>query len=387
MQPPPPPVQIRPAKIIQRPTRPVANQVNYSLHGLYIVICKSLIQRSLIPQPLSFFNTSAKRLGAGGTVNGSLQSNQTPLSVAEDTGKVLKAAESIKQRQQQGALGKTTSSLNVQNLTVVQQIQLLALIQQYQTMQKPKSVATSQTPIAQPPEGKSLTPDPQHLTDETVNKSTPVSSLTNSHTSTGKESAESDTDLYKLMHAAPIKTTPKKLGTSSRPLPVEEVSSDTVNNLLNSLMNNQSDKHQQDLARLASETAELLPSFTAGLLQGRSDSSTIGAGSTLTDPLPELLLNHNDAAQRLDHLPPLDPDSNPLGLFNLDNLLEVLIHIENAGGVFKSLVYSNIFVHDTLLVHYIIGVAVNGLRHVCQIIIIFVFYLIGSGCLAQCFHR
>ena len=283
------------------------------------------IQRNLVPQPLSFFNTSDKRTGVGGTAAGSQQSTQSGASVAEDTGKVLKAAESIKQ-QQQGAMGKTASSLNIQNLTVVQQIQLLALIQQYQTMQKPKPVATSQpSTTTQPPEDKTLTPDHQHSTNETLNKSSPSPVH-------GSETDELDTDLYKLMHAAPIRTTPKKLGQPSQPLPPDEVSSDTVNNLLTSLMNNQSsDKHQQDLARLANETAELLPSFTAGLFQGKSDTARAGTASVEpTGTLPELLLS-NDTAQKPDHLPSLDSDSNPLGLFNFDNLLEVL---ENACGIF-----------------------------------------------------
>ena len=280
------------------------------------------IQRNLIPQPLSFFNTSDKRSGVGGTATGSQQSTQSGASVAEDTGKVLKAAESIKQ-QQQGTMGKTASSLNIQNLTVVQQIQLLALIQQYQTMQKPKPVATSQPSTStQPPEDKALTPEYQHPTNESLNKSSPAPVH-------GRETDELDTELYKLMHAAPIKTTPKKLGQPSRSLPPDEVSSDTVNNLLSSLMNNRSsDKHQQDLARLANETAELLPSFTAGLLQSKSD--TAGASTASTEPtgssLPELLLS-NDTAHKPDHLPSLDSDSNPLGLFNLDNLLEVLIYM------------------------------------------------------------
>lgn len=288
------------------------------------------IQRSLIPQPLSFF-TSAKNINAASTVTRSQQSGHNAPSVAKDTGKVLKAAESIKQRQQQGTLGKTVSSLNVQNLTVVQQIQLLALIQQYQTMQKPKPVVTSQaSTTTQPPEDKSLISNYQHPTNEAPNKSNPVSAM-NSYPATSKESDELDKELYKLMHATPIKTSPKKLGQPSQPLPVDEVSSDTVNNLLSSFMNNQADKHQQDLAKLASETADLLPSFTAGLLKGRPHSSAAsGVNTTSTDTtssLPELLLN-NDAVHKSDHLPSLDSDSNPLGLFNLDNLLEVFILIE-----------------------------------------------------------
>lgn len=296
------------------------------------------MQRSLIPQPLSFFNTSNKRTG---TVAGSLQSNQNAVSVAEGTGKVLKAAESIKQQQQQGALGKTTSSLNIQNLTVVQQIQLLALIQQYQTMQKPKSVTTSQSSTAtQPLEGKALTSNHQHLSNETLNKSSPTP-VVNSQLAADKEPNDMDTELYKLMHAAPIRTTPKKQGQPSRPIPVDEMSSDTVNNLLSSLMNHQSDKHQQDLTRLANETAELLPSFTAGLLQSKSDNSAAaaaGMGTVSTDgtgSLPELLLS-SDVSQKPDHLPSLDSDSNPLGMFNLDSLLEVLnTHIiENSNGIY-----------------------------------------------------
>ena len=265
----------------------------------------------------------------GGTAAGSQQSTQSGASVAEGTGKALK---SIKQ-QQQGAMGKTPSSLNIQNLTVVQQIQLLALIQQYQTMQKPKPVTTSQpSTTTQPPEDKTLTPpDHQHSTNETLNKSSP----TPVH---GRETDDLNTDLYKLMHAAPIKTTPKELGQPSRSLPPDEVSSDTVNNLLSSLMNNQSsDKHQQDLARLANETAELLPSFTAGLFQGKSDTARAGTASVEpTGTLPEVLLS-NDTAQKPDHLPSLDSDSNPLGLINFDNLLEVLTHIENACRIFKYL--------------------------------------------------
>ena len=303
------------------------------------------VQRNLIPQPLSFFNTSDKRVGVGGTAAGSQQSTQSGASVAEDTGKVLRAAESIKQ--QQGALGKTASSLNIQNLTVVQQIQLLALIQQYQTMQKPKPATTSQpSTTVQPPEDKTLISDHPHSANETLNKSSPAPAH-------GRETDELDAELYKLMHAAPIKTTPKKLGQPSRSLPPDEVSSDTVNNLLSSLMNNQSsDKHQQDLARLASETAEFLPSFTAGLLQGKSD--TAGAGTSSAEPtstLPELLLS-NDTAQKPDHLPPLDSDSNPLGLFNLDNLLEVLIHIENADGIFKYLCYHYTCILYTHALHF-----------------------------------
>ena len=281
-------------------------------------------------------------------MTGSQQSSQNGPSVAEDTGKVLKAAESIKQQQQQRALGKAVSSLNVQNLTLVQQIQLLALIQQYQTMQKPKPVVTSQASTTQPPEDKAHVSNHLNFTNETLNKSNLIST-TNSYsttTTTGKESSELDKELYKLMHATPIKTSPKKLGQSSRPLPADEVSSDTVNNLLSSLMNNQADKHQRDLAQLASETAELLPSFTAGLLKGRSDSSAAASGvnTTSTDTtsaLPELLLN-NDAAHRSDHLPPLDSDSNPLGLFNFDNLLEVLIHIDHGVSVTLNYILCNL---------------------------------------------
>lgn len=316
------------------------------------------MQRNLIPQPLSFFNTSGKKAGAGGTTAGSLQSSLNPASVVEGTGKVLKAAESIKQRQQQGALGKTASSLNVQNLTVVQQIQLLALIQQYQTMQKPKPVAASQASTAsQLPEDKTLTSDHRHSTNETLNKSSPVPVI-NSDPSTDKEP---DTELYKLMHAAPIKTTPpKKLGRPSQPLVDEEVSSDTVNNLLSSLMNNQSDKHQQDLARLADETADLLPSFTAGLLQSKSNNSVgaaAGVSAASTDALPELLLN-SDTPQKPDYLPSLDSDTNPLGMFNFDSLLEVLIHIENVGRIsdYLKFVHMNCYIFYTHVYHFIVSV-------------------------------
>lgn len=288
----------------------------------------------MIPQPLSFFNTPDRRIGIGGAVAGSQQSNQNAPSVAEDTGKVLKAAESIKQRQQQGALGRMASSLNVQNLTLVQQIQLLALIQQYQTMQKPKPAAASQSSTTtQAPEDKTITSNHRHPANTPPNKSisTPV---VNSNPTTADKI---DTELYKLMHAAPIRTSPKKLVQSvAQPLPPDEVSSDTVNNLLSSLMNNQSDKnHQQDLARLANETAELLPSITAGLLQG---NSAAGVGTTPTDTttsLPELLLSNNDTVHKPDNLPLLDSDSNPIGLFNFDNILEVLIYIENAVKIFS----------------------------------------------------
>lgn len=250
----------------------------------------------------------------------------------------MRAAESIKQQQQQGGLSKTASSLNIQNLTVVQQIQLLALIQQYQTMQKPKSAASSQTSTtAQPPEEKTIS-NHQRSTNETLNKSSPVPVVN----TTDKEPDELDKELYKLMHAAPIKTSPKKLGRPSQPLAVDEVSSDTVNNLLTSLMNNQSDKHQQDIARLANETAELLPSFTAGLLQSKSNDSVTGGVNTAsteagaTGLLPELLLSNDTAPQKPDHLPSLDSDSNPLGLFNFDNLLEVHLAIGiNASEIFN----------------------------------------------------
>lgn len=291
---------------------------------------------------MSFFNTSDRRTGVGGTAGGSHQSTQSGASVA-DTGKVLKAAESIKQ-QQQGTMGKTASSLNIQNLTVVQQIQLLALIQQYQTMQKPKPVATSQpSTTTQPPEDKTLPQDHQQSNNEALNQSSP----TPAH---DRETDELDAELYKLMHAAPIKTTPKKLGRPPQSLPPDEVSSDTVNNLLSSLMNNQSsDKHQQDLARLANETAELLPSFTAGLFQGKSDTARAGTASVEpTGTLPELLLS-NDIPQKPDHLPSLDSDSNPLGLFNFDNLLEVLTYIENACGVCVSLLIHTYTTHCPVL--------------------------------------
>ena len=252
---------------------------------------------------------------------GSQQSTQSGASVAKDAGRVSKATESSR-KQQQGALGKTASSLNVQNLTLVQQIQLLALIQQYQTMQKPKTTtaASQSSTAAQAPLDKTVTTDHQNSTNEPFNKSSPVPVH-------DRETDELETDLYKLMHAAPIKTTPKKLGQPLQSLPPDEVSSDTVNNLLTSLMYNQSsNKHQQDLARLANETAELLPSFTAGLLQGKSNS-TAEAASSSTDPngsLPELLLS-NDTPQKPDHLPSLDSD--PMGIFNFDNLLEVHIYI------------------------------------------------------------
>ena len=281
---------------------------------------------------------------------GSQQSSQNASSVARDTGKVLKAAESIKQ--QHGALGKT-SSLNVQNLTVVQQIQLLALIQQYQTMQKPKSAATTQasTTAQQLPEDKTLTSDHLHPTNETMSKSNPVP-VTNNHPTTDGI----DTELYKLMHATPIKTSPRKQIQSTQPLPVDEVSSDTVNNLLSSLMNNnQKDKHQQDLARLADETAELLPSITAGLLKGKSDNLAAGSSSASTDatgPLPEFLLG-NDSLQKL---PPLDSDSNPLGMFNLDNLLEVLISI-NTAGILNYLKY--VYLIGCILCHFIISLKIE----------------------------
>lgn len=297
-----------------------------------MVIILYLLQRSLIPQPLSFFNTSDKRIGAS---TGSLEANQNATSVAESTGKVVKAAESIKQRQQKGVLGKTASSLNVQNLTLVQQIQLLALIQQYHTMQKPKSVATSQASTAtQPPEDKALISDHRHSTNEVLNKSSQLP-VANSHPATDNELEESGTELYQLMHAAPINTTPKKLGRPSQPLPADEVSSDTVNNLLTSLMNTQSDKQQEDLARLASETGELLPSFTAGLFPSKSNSAGVSSADN-TGALPELLLG-SDAPHRPDNFPSLDSDSNPLGAINLDSVFEVLMHIRSADGIFNYL--------------------------------------------------
>ena len=277
---------------------------------------------------------------------GSQQSTQSGASVAKDAGRVLKVAESSKQ--QHGALGKTASSLNVQNLTLVQQIQLLALIQQYQTMQKPKTAATSQSSTAtQAPVDKTVTNDHQNSTNEPFNKSSPAPVH-------DMESDELEADLYKLMHAAPIKTTPKKLGQPHRSLPPDEVSSDTVNNLLTSLMNNQSsDKHQQDLARLASETAELLPSFTAGLLQGKSNNSSAEGASSSSDPngsLPELLLS-NEAPQEPDHLPSLDSD--PMGIFNFDNLLEVHINIEILTHVCLRKLYCHV-IHLTLLASFLL---------------------------------
>ena len=159
--------------------------------------------------------------------------------------------------------------------------------------------------------------------------------MANSHPATDNELEESGTELYQLMHAAPINTTPKKLGRPSQPLPADEVSSDTVNNLLTSLMNTQSDKQQEDLARLASETGELLPSFTAGLFPSKSNSAGVSSADN-TGALPELLLG-SDAPHRPDNFPSLDSDSNPLGAINLDSVFEVLMHIRSADGIFNYL--------------------------------------------------
>lgn len=220
-------------------------------------------------------------------------------------------------------------------------------------MQKPKTVATSQASTAtQPPEDQTLSSDHLHSTNEVLNKSSQLP-MANSHPATDRDLDDSGAELYKLMHAAPIKTTPKKLGRPSQPLPPDEVSSDTVNNLLASFMSNQSDKQQEDLARLASDTAELLPSFTAGLLQSKSNSSTAGVSTASTDnagALPELLLG-SDTPHKPDHLPSLDSDSNPLGAFNFDSLLEVLMRIKSADEIFNVCLngYSFIHKHTTTL--------------------------------------
>ena len=225
-------------------------------------------------------------------------------------------------------------------------------------MQKPKTVATSQASTATlPPEDQTLTSDHQHSTNKVLNKSS-LLPVANSHPATDKELDESGAQLYKLMNAELIKTTPKKLGRPSQPLPADEVSSDTVNNLITSLMNGQSDKQQEDLARLASDTAELLPSFTAGLFTSKSNSATAGVSTASTDhtgALPELLLGSSDAPHKPDHLPLLDSDSNPLGAFNLDSLLEVLKHIRNADRIFNYLkcLYLNsthLFINTPLMV-------------------------------------
>jgi len=168
---------------------------------------------------------------------------------SDDRGTV---AESVKQK-------TTGKPLNIQNLTIVQQIQLLALIQQYQTMQRPKSATPPKVP-PQPHTDKPVGPNHQVASGPAQQKQSVVDSVAVA----GKESSEFDEELYKLLHATPIKTPKRQNKISVSALPADEVSSDTVNNLLSSLMKSkQSDKQQQDLAQLASETADLLPTFTA----------------------------------------------------------------------------------------------------------------------------
>ena len=210
--------------------------------------------------------------------------------------------------------------LNIQNLTIVQQIQLLALIQQYQNMQRPKST----TP--QKPSPQDGTDKPPSLPDQLATEPPQQKQ------SADKVCSEGDEELYKLLHATPIRT-PKRPDKRPVPaLPPDEVSSDTVNNLLSSLMKSkQSDKQQQDLAQLASETADLLPSFTAGLIKSSGGDDLVQEVMdhplSPSDELPTDLLPGGNSTRSvaMDTLPSFDSDnSNHFGLFNLDNLLEVI---------------------------------------------------------------
>jgi len=244
----------------------------------------------------------------------------TQLLTSDDGGTV---AESVKQK-------TTGKPLNIQNLTIVQQIQLLALIQQYQTMQRPKSATPPKIP-PQPHTDKPVGPNHQQVAGGPAQQK---QSAVDSVAVAGKESSECDEELYKLLHATPIKTPKRQNRIPVSALPADEVSSDTVNNLLSSLMKSkQSDKQQQDLAQLASETADLLPTFTASLLKPSATKDDDLVKEVMdnhpapSDELPAaaLLSTSSSALNRnvaIETLPSIDSDN--FGLFNLDSLLEVI---------------------------------------------------------------
>jgi len=270
----------------------------------------------LVPQPLSFFTSTAAGTNVA-AATAQLLNNKTN----DDGGTVT---EPVKQK-------TTGKPLNIQNLTIVQQIQLLALIQQYQTMQRPKSTSPPKmTP--QPNTDKPAGPNHQQLASGLAQqKQSVVDSVA------VKESPDLDEELYKLLHATPIRTPKRQNQPTVSALPADEISSDTVNNLLSSLMKSkQSDKQQQDLAQLASETADLLPTFTAGLLKpsAKDDDLEVTADNhpVPSDDLPADLLSSSSSALNrnitMETLPSFDSDSSShFGLFNLDNLLEVIFSI------------------------------------------------------------
>ena len=278
-----------------------------------------------MPQPLSFFTSATSNTSIASNTNGTSQLLNHNSS--DDGGTQASMVEAVKQKTSVPA-GKP---LNIQNLTIVQQIQLLALIQQYQTMQRPKSTTPQKTT---PQSNTDKLPGTSHQqpSSESLQKQSTMSSVAVA------ESSEVDEELYKLLHAAPIKTPKRQNQLPVSALPADEVSSDTVNNLLSSLMKSkQSDKQQQDLARLASETADLLPTFTAGLLQGKTSGKDDLVQEVInptapSDTLPsDLLPGSSGALNRnvaMDTLPSFDSDSsNHFGLFNLDNLLEVIVEL------------------------------------------------------------